>query len=101
MSFGSLMRSQTMPLHVRKMFLKAFSKLPQRVLWKWEADELADKPDNVMIKKWMPQRDILGKCISSSAEFVYCSVKLHRSCVNLLATMISTLTIYHKLRIMF
>ena len=55
------MRSQTMPLHVRKMFLEAFRKLPQRVLWKWEADELVDKPDNVMIKKWIPQRDILGR----------------------------------------
>ena len=60
-SMGSLMQSKTMSVHVQKMFVEAFSKLPQRVLWKWEADELPNKPNNVMIKKWMPQRDILGK----------------------------------------
>lgn len=50
-----------MPEYVRDAFLKAFSKLPQRVLWKWENEVLPGKTDNVMIKKWMPQRDVLGK----------------------------------------
>ncbi|KAJ8972839.1 hypothetical protein NQ314_000003 [Rhamnusium bicolor] len=41
------------------LFLKAFSRLPQRVLWKWENETMEGKPDNVMIQKWMPQLDIL------------------------------------------
>jgi glucuronosyltransferase len=57
---GSLLRGETFPVEKRKMFLKVFEKIPQRVLWKWEG-ELHDKPSNVMIRKWMPQRDILGK----------------------------------------
>ena len=57
---GSLLKGKTMPVHLRNAFLNAFRQLPQRVLWKWENDTLPNKPDNVMIKKWMPQRDILG-----------------------------------------
>ena len=58
---GSLLRGETFPEEKRNAFLHAFSKLPQRVLWKWEGDELPGKSDNIMIRKWMPQRDILGK----------------------------------------
>ncbi|XP_025409854.1 UDP-glucuronosyltransferase 2B13-like [Sipha flava] len=56
---GSLLRGETFTVEKRKMFLKVFEKIPQRVLWKWEG-ELHDKPSNVMIRKWMPQRDILA-----------------------------------------
>lgn len=42
------------------MFIKVFAKLPQRILWKYENDTLPDKPNNVMINKWMPQYDVLG-----------------------------------------
>ncbi len=57
---GSLMRASTMTPKMRKAFVSAFKQVPQNVLWKWEADSLPDKPSNVLIKKWMPQRDILG-----------------------------------------
>lgn len=40
--------------------MKVFAKLPQRILWKYENDTLPDKPNNVMINKWMPQYDVLG-----------------------------------------
>lgn len=56
---GSLIRSETFPIDKRQMFLNVFKTIPQRVLWKWEG-ELLDKPSNVMLRKWMPQRDILG-----------------------------------------
>ncbi|XP_065216418.1 UDP-glycosyltransferase UGT5-like [Planococcus citri] len=57
---GSLLKAKTMPVHIRQAFEDAFRQLPQRVLWKWENETLPNKPDNVMIKKWMPQRDILA-----------------------------------------
>ncbi|KAH1021629.1 hypothetical protein HUJ04_011122 [Dendroctonus ponderosae] len=31
------------------------------VATKWKNDTMLDKPDNVMISKWMPQFDILSK----------------------------------------
>lgn len=50
-----------MPVEKRNAFLNAFSQIPQRVLWKYEEDDLPGKTDNIMIRKWMPQRDILGR----------------------------------------
>jgi len=44
----------------RQVLLKVFSSLKQRVLFKWETEEMADKPDNVMLSKWLPQQDVLG-----------------------------------------
>jgi glucuronosyltransferase len=45
-------------------FFEVFSKLKQRVLWKWENDSLAGQPGNVKLGKWLPQSDILGEFIS-------------------------------------
>lgn len=58
-SLGSMIKSDTFPKEQLKAFIRAFAKLPQRVLWKWENDTMLDKPDNVMIRKWMPQFDVL------------------------------------------
>lgn len=49
-----------MPKEKSKIFLNVFRKLKQRVLWKWEDDNIENKPDNVMIGEWLPQNDILG-----------------------------------------
>lgn len=57
---GSLLRGETIPVDKKQMFLNVFKKIPQRILWKWEG-EFPEKPPNVMISKWMPQRNILGR----------------------------------------
>ncbi|XP_055838427.1 UDP-glucosyltransferase 2-like [Episyrphus balteatus] len=59
-SLGSQVQSAHMPPEKLKAFLAVFSKLKQRILWKFEDDSLTDLPRNVMIKKWMPQGDILA-----------------------------------------
>ncbi|XP_065158180.1 UDP-glycosyltransferase UGT5 isoform X2 [Atheta coriaria] len=60
-SMGSSVRAANMPEYLRRMFLYVFRQLPQRVLWKWEADDqMPDLPDNVMLGQWLPQQDILG-----------------------------------------
>jgi glucuronosyltransferase len=46
-------------------FQKAFGRLKQRVLWKWELPQMPNQPKNVFISKWFPQQDILGKIIIS------------------------------------
>lgn len=48
----------TIPESIKKAFLKALERVPQRVLLKYE-DEMEDKPKNIMMKQWLPQRDIL------------------------------------------
>ncbi|KAL3266340.1 hypothetical protein HHI36_010518 [Cryptolaemus montrouzieri] len=59
-SLGSMIKGHTFPQEKKEEFLRAFARLPQRVLWKWENETMPGKPDNVMIQKWMPQFDILS-----------------------------------------
>jgi UDP:flavonoid glycosyltransferase YjiC (YdhE family) len=61
-SMGSNLRSTSFPESKRNAFLGAFSKLKQRILWKWEGDTLPGQPSNVRLGKWLPQSDILGEC---------------------------------------
>lgn len=60
-SLGSNIRSDRLELRYRNALLKAFSRLPQIVLWKFETESLDNLPKNVVIRKWLPQNDILGK----------------------------------------
>jgi glucuronosyltransferase len=50
-----------MPEEYRKVFVNVFSRLKQRVIWKWETETMPDLPPNVKLSKWLPQQDILGK----------------------------------------
>ncbi|XP_055915994.1 UDP-glucosyltransferase 2-like [Eupeodes corollae] len=59
-SLGSQVKSSDLPKQKLKIFLDVFAKMKQRILWKFEDDSLSNLPKNVMIKKWMPQGDILA-----------------------------------------
>ncbi|VVC34040.1 Hypothetical protein CINCED_3A018919 [Cinara cedri] len=58
-TFGSTVLMASTPDHIRTAFLEALAQLPQRVLLKYEV-KLRDIPNNVMVRKWFPQRDILA-----------------------------------------
>ena len=49
-----------MPPDILQAFLNAFAKLPQRIIWKWEAKVPKNVPSNIMMANWIPQQDILG-----------------------------------------
>ncbi|XP_069676580.1 UDP-glucosyltransferase 2-like [Periplaneta americana] len=59
-SFGTLVRSDSLSEQTIRTFVDAFAELPQRVVWKYESDHLPNKTSNVLIKKWLPQSDILA-----------------------------------------
>ncbi|XP_049961399.1 UDP-glycosyltransferase UGT5-like [Schistocerca serialis cubense] len=59
-TFGSTVTAKDLSEEKRKAIVESFAELPQRVLWKWEDDELPGKPPNVMGRKWLPQYDILS-----------------------------------------
>lgn len=50
----------SLPENIQNSFIEVLAQIPQRVLWKYEG-ELENKPKNIMMKKWLPQRDILSK----------------------------------------
>ncbi|XP_036331653.1 UDP-glycosyltransferase UGT5-like [Rhagoletis pomonella] len=59
-SLGTQVESKDMPLEKFQIFLDVFRQLKQRVLWKFENDSIPNLPANVLIKKWLPQNDILA-----------------------------------------
>lgn len=60
MSLSSYVQSSNMPKDKFRMFIKVFGSLKQRVLWKYEKDDLENLPSNLIISKWMPQMEILN-----------------------------------------
>lgn len=59
-SFGTVIPTHTMPPKLLQIFINVFKKLPQKILWKIEADELPGISKNVKLVKWTPQPGILG-----------------------------------------
>lgn len=88
MSMGSNLKSKDMPKDKKDILLKSFGELKQKVLWKWEDDNMPNKPKNVETRKWFPQSDILGKCesvtIIIASEYIsasgYCISRFFRRC---------------------
>ncbi|XP_063921532.1 UDP-glycosyltransferase UGT5-like [Zophobas morio] len=86
-SMGSNLKSAELPAEKREAILRTFSKLKQKVLWKWEDDVLPGQPENVKLSKWLPQQSILA----------HPNVKLFITHGGLLST---TETIYHGVPIL-
>lgn len=59
-SLGSFFKSADLPESMRNDILDVFAGLKQKVLWKFENDNIPSLPKNVMVRKWLPQQDILG-----------------------------------------
>ena len=59
-SLGSVTKGNAMPLSMRDKVIQVFSKLPQKILWKYEED-IEHLPKNIILTKWAPQQDLLGE----------------------------------------
>ncbi|XP_078036851.1 UDP-glucosyltransferase 2-like [Augochlora pura] len=60
-NLGSMVKTATMPEETLQVVVNVLASLPRKVIWKWETDDLPKKLDNVLIKKWLPQYDILSE----------------------------------------
>ncbi|XP_050683670.1 UDP-glucosyltransferase 2-like [Leptidea sinapis] len=58
-SFGSNAKPSRIPRDKINVMIKIFSTLPYDILWKWDADDLPGKSDNINFFKWLPQSDLL------------------------------------------
>ena len=58
-SFGSVVKASKMPEAKRRAMLAVFSRLKQRVIWKWE-EPMEDAPSNVLVSSWLPQTSLLA-----------------------------------------
>ncbi|XP_055295942.1 UDP-glucosyltransferase 2-like [Sitodiplosis mosellana] len=59
-SLGTVVNTSKMPKEKLQVFLDTFRRLKQRVIWKLENESIPNLPKNVMVKKWLPQTDILA-----------------------------------------
>lgn len=59
-SLGTNIKSSDLPIEKIEIFLKVFSGLKQKVIWKFENEKIPNLPKNVMIKKWVEQNDLLA-----------------------------------------
>ncbi|XP_046416327.1 UDP-glycosyltransferase UGT5-like [Neodiprion fabricii] len=59
-SWGSMVRASSMPNETLATIVEALGRLKQKVLWKWENDDLPNKPKNLMTRQWLPQFDVLS-----------------------------------------
>ncbi len=60
-SLGTNVNSTDFASDKLEAILRVFSRLPQKVIWKWEGDEIPrNKSVNVLMQKWVPQDDILA-----------------------------------------
>ncbi|XP_026315383.1 2-hydroxyacylsphingosine 1-beta-galactosyltransferase-like [Hyposmocoma kahamanoa] len=60
LSFGSLIKTATLPKYKEQMIVNAMSKLKQRVLWKYEnSGEEGTLTGNILRVKWIPQYELL------------------------------------------
>jgi glucuronosyltransferase len=71
LSWGSMVKADTLSEEKREGILRALGKFKQLVLWKYENETMPNQPPNVIIRKWMPQREILCK---SDLAFRDCSL---------------------------
>jgi len=59
-SFGSVLQGSQVPQEKKAALMSALGQLKEKVLMKWESDEMEGKPDNMLVRKFLPQQDILG-----------------------------------------
>lgn len=59
-TLGSFVPVSSMPAELFQKFLKVFSRIPQKIVWKWEAKPPEDLPSNILMTHWLPQQDLLG-----------------------------------------
>ncbi|KAK5639955.1 hypothetical protein RI129_010766 [Pyrocoelia pectoralis] len=59
-SLGSNVKSKDIPTHTMEVILETFKELPYKVLWKYELNDLPNKPGNVIISKWVSQMEVLN-----------------------------------------
>uniref|UniRef100_A0A7G3B596 Putative udp-glucoronosyl and udp-glucosyl transferase n=1 Tax=Lutzomyia longipalpis TaxID=7200 RepID=A0A7G3B596_LUTLO len=80
-SLGTNVKSWMLGDEIIHKFIEAFRRVPQyTILWKFDSEKIPNMPKNVIIKRWIPQNDVLA----------HPNTKLFMSHCGLLSTLEST-----------
>lgn len=58
-SLGGNLRPSKMSPEKKKHIISSLTKLKQKVIWKWDEELVVDEK-RIMVRKWLPQDDILA-----------------------------------------
>lgn len=59
-SLGSLLRASELKENQRKAFIKVFSQLKQKVIWRYNLPDADQLPKNILGREWIPQKELLA-----------------------------------------
>lgn len=59
-SLGSLLKASELKKRDRESFINVFSKLKQKVIWRYDLPDAHQLPKNILGRPWIPQRQLLG-----------------------------------------
>lgn len=59
-SMGSIFQASNLNEDQRKAFINTFSRIPQKVVWRYNLPDADQLPKNVMAREWLPQKEILA-----------------------------------------
>lgn len=78
MSLGSNVQSTDLSKDKLEAFIKVFGELKETVLMKWEDDTLTNIPKNVILRKWFPQIEVVGKASRNKIiKLIYFTTKFN------------------------
>ena len=72
-TLGSNAKASRMPDKTKRIFVRVFSRIRERVLWKMETSQeqtILKYPASVKVVDWLPQQDLLGKQSKILAKLV-------------------------------
>lgn len=60
-SLGSNITPDLLPANALQAIINTFRKIPYDIIFKGDETDFENKPENVLIKKWIPQETVLSK----------------------------------------
>lgn len=64
MNLGTIVSSSLLSDDAVRSIFNVFSRLPYKILWKFERNDILPKYPNIFTSKWIPQQSVLGKNLS-------------------------------------
>lgn len=59
-TLGSIFQASTLSVEQRRAFVSVFSRLKQKVIWRYNLPDADKLPENIMARPWLPQKEILA-----------------------------------------
>ena len=81
-SLGGNLKPSKMAAEKKEAIIEALSKIKERVIWKWDDDSIVVDKNKFLVRKWLPQDDILAhpkvKLFVTHGGLLSCTESIYR-----------------------